>query len=56
MPLHVSHLKGTSPRERDEILEYIDKTAVHEVDFSFDIYPYLPGSTMLNSLLPYESL
>ncbi|HEY2838645.1 MAG TPA: D-aminoacylase [Pirellulales bacterium] len=52
--LHISHLKGTSPAERDAILEYIDKTAVHEVDFSFDIYPYLPGSTMLNSLLPYE--
>jgi len=52
--LHVSHLKGTSSAERDAILEYIDKTAVHEVDFSFDIYPYLPGSTMLNSLLPYE--
>jgi N-acyl-D-amino-acid deacylase len=52
--LHVSHLKGTSPAERDAILQYIDKTAVHEVDFTFDIYPYLPGSTMLNSLLPYE--
>lgn len=52
--LHVSHLKGTSPAERDAILDYIDKTAVHEVDFTFDIYPYLPGSTMLNSLLPYE--
>jgi len=52
--LHVSHLKGANAREADEILEYIDKTAVHEVDFSFDIYPYLPGSTMLNSLLPNE--
>ena len=26
----------------------------NEVDFSFDIYPYLPGSTMFNYLLPYE--
>jgi N-acyl-D-amino-acid deacylase len=24
------------------------------VDLSFDVYPYLPGSTMLNYLLPYE--
>ena len=27
---------------------------MNEVDFSFDIYPYIPGSSMLNSLLPYE--
>jgi len=52
--VHISHLKGTSQREADELLAYIDNTAVHEVDFSFDIYPYLPGSSMLNSLLPYE--
>jgi N-acyl-D-aspartate/D-glutamate deacylase len=25
-----------------------------DVDLSFDVYPYLPGSTMLNYLLPYE--
>ena len=29
--------------------------AVNEVDFSFDIYPYLAGSTMFNYLLPYEA-
>jgi N-acyl-D-amino-acid deacylase len=52
--VHISHLKATSPREADELLTYIDQTAVHEVDFSFDIYPYTPGSSMLNSLLPYE--
>ena len=52
--VHISHLKGTSQRETEELLSYIDNTAVHEVDFSFDIYPYLPGSSMLNSLLPYE--
>jgi N-acyl-D-amino-acid deacylase len=53
--VHISHLKGTGEREVDELLAYIDKVAVHEVDFSFDIYPYLPGSTMLNSLLPYDA-
>ncbi|MSR81418.1 MAG: D-aminoacylase [Candidatus Latescibacteria bacterium] len=54
VPVHISHLKGTTPEQIDAILTYIDKTAVHEVDFSFDVYPYLPGSTMLNFLLPYE--
>jgi N-acyl-D-amino-acid deacylase len=55
VPLHVSHLKGGDPREADQLLDYIDRVAVHEVDFSFDVYPYLPGSTMLHSLLPYEA-
>ena len=54
VPVHISHLKAGSPAETDEILEYVDRVAVHEVDFSFDIYPYLAGSTMLNYLLPYE--
>jgi N-acyl-D-amino-acid deacylase len=54
VPVHISHLKAGSPAEADEILQYVDRVAVHEVDFSFDIYPYLPGSTMLNHLLPYE--
>lgn len=54
VPVHISHLKSGSVRETEEILTYIDQVAVHEVDFSFDIYPYLPGSTLLCSLLPYE--
>jgi N-acyl-D-amino-acid deacylase len=54
VPVHVSHLKGTTPEQIDSILSYVDKVAVHEVDFSFDVYPYLPGSTMLNFILPYE--
>jgi N-acyl-D-amino-acid deacylase len=54
VPVHISHLKSGSPRETEELLTYIDQVAVHEVDFSFDIYPYLPGSTLLCSLLPYE--
>jgi N-acyl-D-amino-acid deacylase len=55
VPVHISHLKAATPREADEILSYVDRVAVHEVDFSFDIYPYLPGSTMLHYLLPYEA-
>jgi len=54
VPVHISHLKGTTPEQIDAILSYIDQTAVHEVDFTFDVYPYLPGSTMLNFILPYE--
>ncbi len=52
--VHISHLKASSPRETEELLEYVDRVAVNEVDFSFDIYPYTSGSTMFNYLLPYE--
>jgi N-acyl-D-amino-acid deacylase len=52
--VHISHLKGNSPAESEAILEYIDQVARKEVDFSFDVYPYQPGSTMLNFLLPNE--
>jgi N-acyl-D-amino-acid deacylase len=52
--VHISHLKAATAEEAERLLEYIDHVAVHEVDFSFDVYPYLPGSTMLNALLPYE--
>lgn len=54
--IHVSHLKGNSVSERDEILKYITDVALPDVDFTFDVYPYLPGSTMLNYLLPYGTL
>ncbi|MGE4137770.1 MAG: amidohydrolase family protein [Pirellulales bacterium] len=54
VPVHVSHLKPTSAEEGDRILSYVDRSAVHQVDFTFDIYPYLAGSTMLHYLLPYE--
>ncbi len=52
--VHISHLKALSPYTAEEVLGYIDKTARHEVDFTFDVYPYQPGSTMLSYLLPYE--
>ncbi len=54
-PVHISHLKAGSVDEAEEILDYVDRVAVHEVDFSFDIYPYAAGSTMFNYLLPYEA-
>ncbi len=54
VPVHISHLKATNEADTEAMLDFIDKVAVHEVDFSFDVYPYLPGSTMLNYLLPYE--
>jgi N-acyl-D-amino-acid deacylase len=54
VPVHISHLKATTEAETDEILSYIDNVAVREVEFTFDIYPYLPGSSLLAMLLPYE--
>jgi len=54
IPVHISHLKGGTPQETDALLTYIDTVATQEVDFSFDVYPYMPGCTMLNYLLPYE--
>ena len=54
VPVHISHLKGKTKEEIEAILEFVDNIARHEVDFSFDVYPYLAGSTMLNYQLPYE--
>jgi len=53
--LHISHLKAEDAQAVDEILDFVDKEARHEVDFSFDVYPYQPGSTMLNYLMPYDA-
>lgn len=55
VPVHISHLKGGTPQETEQLLHYIDTVAVNEVSFSFDVYPYMPGSTMLNYMLPYEA-
>ena len=52
--VHISHLKGSSEQEVQEVLKFIDKEARQQVDFSFEVYPYQRGSTMLNYLLPYE--
>lgn len=53
VPVHISHLKAGTHREADAILGYVDQAA-REVDITFDIYPYMPGSSLLASLLPYE--
>ena len=54
VPLHVSHLKQSPVVPAEEVLGYIDTVARHEVDLTFEVYPYQPGSSMLSYLLPYE--
>jgi N-acyl-D-amino-acid deacylase len=54
VPVHISHLKGSTEAEAEAILNYLSTTAIHEVDFSFDVYPYSASSTMLSTLLPLE--
>ncbi|MEZ6132927.1 MAG: amidohydrolase family protein [Planctomycetaceae bacterium] len=51
--LHVSHLKAPKGAVVDEVLDWIE-TARRKVPLTFDVYPYMPGSTMLNYLLPYD--
>ncbi len=51
--LHISHLKAQSLEETDQVMELLDAWAP-TVDYSFDVYPYQPGSTMLSYLVPYE--
>lgn len=53
VPVHISHLKATTPQLTEEVFAFLDEAA-RDVDVSFDIYPYYPGSTLLNYLLPYE--
>jgi N-acyl-D-amino-acid deacylase len=38
----------------EAVLGLLDRLDRDGVDLSFDVYPYLPGSTMLTYLLPYE--
>ncbi len=52
--VHISHLKGQSPGQVDEVFEFLERTR-RDVDISFDVYPYQPGSTMLSYLVPYEA-
>ena len=53
--VHISHLKAHSEENLEELFDFIDNEARNEVDFSFDAYPYQPGSTMLSYLVPYET-
>jgi len=52
--VHISHLKGQSPGQLEQVFEFLDRTR-RDVDISFDVYPYQPGSTMLSYLMPYEA-
>ncbi len=54
VPVHISHLKATSDAQRDALLEEIDRAVAAGDDVTFDIYPYMAGSSTLAALLPYE--
>lgn len=54
-PLHVSHLKVAGRRNwgrAEEILSIIDKARADGLDVTFDQYPYIAGSTMLDAVIP----
>jgi N-acyl-D-amino-acid deacylase len=51
--VHISHLKAVGRQAVDEVWKLLDD-ASRDVAVTFDVYPYLSGSTMLNYLLPYE--
>ncbi|MCA9175219.1 MAG: amidohydrolase family protein [Planctomycetales bacterium] len=53
VPVHISHLKAFNEESIDLVLAWLDRARA-EIDVSFDVYPYQPGSTMLNYLLPYD--
>jgi N-acyl-D-aspartate/D-glutamate deacylase len=55
VPVHVSHLMGRTTEESAALIDYIDRVAVREVDFSFDTIPYCSASTLLLSQLPIEA-
>lgn len=50
--VHISHLKAHAPGDIETVIDLIDSTT--DVDITFETYPYQPGSTMLNFLLPYD--
>ena len=52
--VHISHFKSSSPRLAEEVLDCLDRAAP-DVDVTFDVYPYSPGSTLLSYLLPYTA-
>lgn len=53
VPVHISHLKSQPGCDCDDVFALLDR-ARKEVEISYDVYPYQPGSTMLNYLLPNE--
>ena len=55
VPVHLSHLKCQPDADPEQIFELIERACEEGIPTSFDVYPYQPGSTMLNYLLPYEA-
>jgi len=53
-PVHISHYRG--PRQiqgqADKSLKFIDDAIVSGVDVSFDMYPWVAGSTTLTTFVP----
>ncbi|MCB9922523.1 MAG: D-aminoacylase [Planctomycetaceae bacterium] len=54
VPVHISHLKVQPPYTHEQVFELL-ADARRDVDVTYDVYPYQPGSTMLNYFLPYEA-
>ena len=54
-PLHISHLKVAGKRnwgKAGEALGLIEEARSNGLDVTFDQYPYLAGSTMLDAVIP----
>lgn len=54
-PLHISHLKVAGKRNwgrSADMLSKIDKARADGLDVTFDQYPYIAGSTMLDAVIP----
>lgn len=49
-PVHVSHLKGTGKRRRGRADEL--RQLIGSMEATYDVYPYLAGSTWLSAFLP----
>ena len=51
---HISHLKMTGRKNKGKILQILERIAAvrHEIDLTFDVYPYNAGSTALYALFP----
>jgi N-acyl-D-amino-acid deacylase len=54
VPVHLSHFKlgATKVGRRDRALALAEAARDRGVDFTADLYPYVPGNTMLLALLP----
>jgi len=59
IPLHVSHFKALGKpnwHKMTDALRKMEKRSAEGKDVSFDIYPYIAGSTMFSILMPPWSL